>query len=293
MLESYTYDANGNRGGRTYADDDRMTGTHVYDAAGFLVSRGADTFSYADRGQLKTATVGGQKVDYEYDASAAARRARRRRRAHGVPLRRSGRPFRVTASRVGGELTQYFYDRGGLLIALERGGARYYVGTDQVGTPRVITDADGRGGEDLLDQRVRRAQQGAPRPARSSSRSGSRAASRTRSPGSCASACATTSRPRAASPRATRSCTRAGINLYVYAGNDPVSKRDPSGMDEGGGAAGASAASPARHLELHRRQVQQARRVGPERGRPRRDRDGRRAPARERVSDAAGNSPTA
>ena len=30
-----------------------------------------------------------------------------------------------------------------------------------------------------------------------------------------------------------------GMNLFVYADNDPVSKRDPSGMDEGGGDGGA------------------------------------------------------
>ena len=60
VLESYTYDANGNRGGHTYADDDRMTGTHTFDAAGFLVTRGADTFNYADRGELLAATVAGR-----------------------------------------------------------------------------------------------------------------------------------------------------------------------------------------------------------------------------------------
>ena len=143
VLESYTYDANGNRGGRTYTDDDRMTGTHVYDAAGFLVSRGADTFTYADRGELKSATVGGQTVAYDYDASQRliARTAGgvRTEFLYGDP----SRPFQVTASRVGGVLTQYFYDRNDLLFAVERGGARYYVGTDQVGTPRVITDAGG------------------------------------------------------------------------------------------------------------------------------------------------------
>ena len=58
---------------------------------------------------------------------------------YGAP----GTPFRVTASRTGGALTQYFYDHQGLLIALERGGARFYVGTDQVGTPRVVTDFSG------------------------------------------------------------------------------------------------------------------------------------------------------
>ena len=94
MLESYTYDANGNRGGRTYSDDDRMTGTHVYDAAGFLVSRGADTFTYADRGELKSATVGGQTVDLRVRRLAAARRraspaARARSSSTATPRARS------------------------------------------------------------------------------------------------------------------------------------------------------------------------------------------------------------
>ena len=79
VLESYTYDANGNRAGRTYADDDRMTGTHVYDAAGFLVSRGADTFTYADRGELQDGHGRRRRPStYDYDAVAAAgRRASR------------------------------------------------------------------------------------------------------------------------------------------------------------------------------------------------------------------------
>ena len=46
-----------------------MTGTHTFDAAGFLVTRGADTFNYADRGELLTATVGGKTVTYEYDTA--------------------------------------------------------------------------------------------------------------------------------------------------------------------------------------------------------------------------------
>jgi RHS repeat-associated protein len=40
-------------------------------------------------------------------------------------------------------LTTYFYDEYGHLHALERGGVRYRVGTDQIGTPRVVVDADG------------------------------------------------------------------------------------------------------------------------------------------------------
>ena len=31
----------------------------------------------------------------------------------------------------------------GLLFAMDRGGSMYYVGTDQIGTPRVVADSTG------------------------------------------------------------------------------------------------------------------------------------------------------
>jgi RHS repeat-associated protein len=40
-------------------------------------------------------------------------------------------------------LTFFYYDEAGLLIAFERGGATYFVATDLVGTPRVVGDASG------------------------------------------------------------------------------------------------------------------------------------------------------
>jgi RHS repeat-associated protein len=232
VLESYTYDGNGNRGGRTYADDDRMTGTHVYDAAGFLVSRGADTFTYTDRGHLKTATAGGVKVDYEYDASdrllARIAGGVRTEFLYGNP----SAPFRVTASRAGGVLTQYFYDADGLLYALERGGARFYVGTDQVGAPRVVTDAAGavvktytrsafgvRGAETGTFELVIGFAGGIEDPVTGLVRFGLRDYE------------PLTGRFTAKDPI----LHEGGMNLFVFAGNDPVSKRDPSGLDEGGG----------------------------------------------------------
>ena len=42
-----------------------------------------------------------------------------------------------------GQLTRLFYDEDGIVFALERGGQRYGVGSDQVGTPRVVTDSSG------------------------------------------------------------------------------------------------------------------------------------------------------
>ena len=53
-------------------------------------------------------------------------------------------PWQLTASRApGGELTQYFYDLSSRLVGLERGGQRFYVFTDLIGTPRLVTDTTG------------------------------------------------------------------------------------------------------------------------------------------------------
>jgi RHS repeat-associated protein len=53
-------------------------------------------------------------------------------------------PVRVTATRSpAGVLTTYRYDDDGLLYAFERNGQRFFVGTDQLGTPRVVTSAAG------------------------------------------------------------------------------------------------------------------------------------------------------
>ena len=156
--ETYTYDVNGNRLSAkygsaaaetaTYSADDQMSRrngvTHTYDLAGHLTGIGADTFDYSDDGELLEATVGGTNVKYVYD-SAGRRVARTEggqttRFIYGDPRR----PLLVTATRApGGELTTYSYDADDLLFSLRRGGQRYYVATDQVGTPRAVADEAG------------------------------------------------------------------------------------------------------------------------------------------------------
>ncbi|HET6549463.1 MAG TPA: RHS repeat-associated core domain-containing protein [Solirubrobacter sp.] len=158
VIEQYTYDANGNRTTRrlgdgavetsTFEDDDRMaargTTAYAYDDAGFLKSRGADTFEYSPRGELLSATVGVTTVGYRYDALG-----RRVARVQGSEVTQylygdPGNSMRVTATRSpAGVLTSYRYDDDGFVYAFERGGARFFVGTDQVGSPRVVTNASG------------------------------------------------------------------------------------------------------------------------------------------------------
>jgi RHS repeat-associated protein len=156
--ERYSYDADGNRETRrldagaaetsAFDAEDRLTargGTgYAYDDAGYLTTRGADTFHYDARGELLSATVGATTVAYRYDALgrrvARVQGGQATQYLYGDP----GNPLRVTASRSpAGALTTYHYDDAGSLYAFERGGQRYFVGTDQVGTPRVVVDAGG------------------------------------------------------------------------------------------------------------------------------------------------------
>lgn len=151
--EHYTFDNNSNRtstlaGSATYDDQDRLIQqgglSYTFDVDGYLTNRAADTFAYSARGELLTATAGGQTVTYQYDAMAR----RVARTAAGATTQylygNPGNPFQLTASRApDNTLTTYFYETSGNLFAFERGGQRYYVATDHLGTPKVVTDNAG------------------------------------------------------------------------------------------------------------------------------------------------------
>ena len=153
LVEQYGYDNNANRMSTlattaTYDDQDRLIQqggvNYTFDDDGYLTTRGSDTFAYSARGELLSATVGGQTNTYQYDGMA---RRIGKTDAQGVTqylYGNPGNPFMVTASRSADSvLTNYFYDTAGNLYAMERGGVRYYVATDQLGTPKVVTDNAG------------------------------------------------------------------------------------------------------------------------------------------------------
>ncbi len=158
IVERYGYDANGNRLSARYGDaaaepaaydrQDRLVSragvAYESDADGFVRRRGADAFVYSTAGELLSATVGGRTVTYGYDGLG-----RRVSRTEGGTTERYlyGNPddrFQVSAVRAAeGTLSVLHYDDQGLLFAFERGGRRFYVGSDQVGTPRIVTDGAG------------------------------------------------------------------------------------------------------------------------------------------------------
>ena len=157
-VELYGYDVNSNRtsyeqpGAWNYAaeydDQDRlvqMGGTvYQFNADGQLTQRGTDLFQYSAQGELLQATVEGQTITYTYDGTG---RRVARTDSTGTTQYLYGNqsnPFQLTAMRdPAGVLSNFYYDNVGSLFTLDKGGVRYYVAADQVGTPKVVTDATG------------------------------------------------------------------------------------------------------------------------------------------------------
>ena len=156
--ELYSYDVNGNR--TSYSQPGYWTVTASFDAQdriqqqsqtsyqfnpdGQMSQRNSDTFQYSAQGELLQATVTGQAVTYAYDGMG-----RRVTRADSAGTSQYlygdlNNPFRLTAMRdSAGVLTAFYHDEAGLPFAMDKGGTRYYIAADQVGTPRVVSDSAG------------------------------------------------------------------------------------------------------------------------------------------------------
>ena len=244
VAETYTYDVNGNRTSRklgaeapvvaTYDGQDRIVSRggvdYTYDADGYLTGRGGDTFTYSAQGELLSATVAGATVRYAYDGFGRMVARTDGAGTTQVLYGHLASLFQPTATRSpGGTLTHYFYDEDEKLFAFQRGSARFYVATDQVGSPRVVTNAAGvvqkvleydafgavlSDSNPSFDLPIGYAG-GIADPATGLVRFGLRDYE----------------------PLAGRWTARdpilfsgAQANLYVYVGNDPISRRDPTGM---------------------------------------------------------------
>jgi len=158
LVEQYGYDVNRNRTSRQLGNNPSQAATfdaqdrliqqdgvnYQFNADGYLTQRGADTFQYSATGELIQAVMGAQTITYAYDG---LRRRTARTDVNGTAQYLYGNPenaLQVTHARsAAGILTTYYYDEGRRLYALQRGTNRYYVATDALGSPRVITDSAG------------------------------------------------------------------------------------------------------------------------------------------------------
>ncbi|WP_139488508.1 fibronectin type III domain-containing protein [Brevibacillus dissolubilis] len=156
--ETYEYDDNKNRKSRevtgsgkeisTYVDFDQLEQvgdvSYKFDEDGNLKQRGADTFRYAARGELLEATAQGESIGYTYDAAG---RRTARKDSTGTTQYLYGNPinaYEITHTvDPQGVVTSYFYNDRNLLTGMERGGKRYYIITDVVGTPQQVLDQNG------------------------------------------------------------------------------------------------------------------------------------------------------
>ena len=157
---AYEYDANGNRTSRTSSAGIELG---VVDAQDRLTSYGGATYQYTDAGELTRQIVGPDTTTYHYDAMGALRWVQQ---PNGTRIdyvidaagRRVGRT-------VNGVLTQGFLYESELRIAaelapsgavlsrfvygtqvnvpeyMERGGTRYRLLTDHLGSVRLVVDA--------------------------------------------------------------------------------------------------------------------------------------------------------
>jgi RHS repeat-associated protein len=156
--ETFDYDVNGNRTSyqranvgtfvADYDSQDRIIGqggvTYQFNSDGQMIQRGPDTFQYSAMGELLQADSNGQTATSGYDGMG---RRISRTDSTGTYQYLYGnlkQPFQLTAMRdPAGVLSYYYYDDTGKLFAFDKGGTRYYVATDQVGTPKVVSDAAG------------------------------------------------------------------------------------------------------------------------------------------------------
>ncbi len=168
VVESYGFDLNGNRTSegnllrgisRTleYDLEDKVivagADSYALDLDGFLTSRvtaeGLATFDYSSRGELLTASLPAygatvaRTVTYLHDPMGR----RIAKQVNGVTVEKylwGGATTLLAVYDGGGSLRdRYIYADGRLPVAMDRGGSRYYLLTDQVGTVRAVADATG------------------------------------------------------------------------------------------------------------------------------------------------------
>ena len=163
LVEHYTYDPNGNRltetntlrginRSYTASDEDHLltagNDSYQFDVDGFLTSKTSNssttTYQYSSRGELLSATLpNGNVITYDHDP--AGRRIAKK--VNGVItekyLWQSSTKLLAVYDAADVLLMRFTYADGRMPVYMTYNGASYYLMYDQVGSLRVVTDANG------------------------------------------------------------------------------------------------------------------------------------------------------
>lgn len=160
VVETYAYDENGNRKSWTTGFG---SGTATYDAQDRLVTYGPLSFTYTANGELRSESQGSQTTTYTYDAFSNLRGVRLPdgvqieylvdganhrigKKVNGTLVQRwlyvGGASPLAELDEAGNVTKQYVYGANGNVPEyFTRGGAKYRMFTDHVGSVRFVLDA--------------------------------------------------------------------------------------------------------------------------------------------------------
>jgi len=149
----FSYDAIGNRQSKTLdnvTETYQYNGNHLlsvggttltYDAAGNLITRGADSFSYNDANRLEQATVPTGTYNYRYDHQGQRVIKDSNGQVRLYHYDQKGQLLAETDQN-GVSLVEYIY-LNGQRLAMRMGEELYYIHTNHLDAPLALTDSTG------------------------------------------------------------------------------------------------------------------------------------------------------
>ena len=170
VVESYTYDADGNRltesndlrgvnKSYSYSTEDHIitagTDTYQFDTDGFLTSKttsaGTTTYNYSSRGELLSATLpDGTAITYDHDPMGR----RIAKRVNGTVtekyLWQSLTRLLAIYDASNNLVTRFTYADVRMPVSMVKGGVTYYLFYDQIGSLRAVVDSSGAVVKELL-----------------------------------------------------------------------------------------------------------------------------------------------